>query len=623
MDAKPASPRPPRWGWLVFVAVAGLWLWQSHSGGGDGDAVDYSTALAYIRDGKVAEVTLDDTTMTGVLKADNASFHTTVPKDERLVPLLDDKGVKIKADSSKPSVLLSLLLSLLPWVLILGVSYWLSRRAQSMMGGMPGGGPIAGFLRRGKKFEPAAVKRATFDDVAGLSAAKRDLSEIVTFLAEPARFLALGAKIPRGILLVGPPGTGKTLLARAVAGQANVPFYSISASEFVEMYVGVGAARVRDLFEEAKRNSPSIVFIDEIDAVGRARGTGVGGGHDEREQTLNQLLSQMDGFERGDLTIVIASTNRPDVLDPALLRPGRFDRRVTVDLPEGTARRAILGVHTRGKPLSPDVDLDRVASSTVGFSGADLENLANEAALAASRRGGERLTRDDFSSAYDKIVLGDPRETKLGDAEKMRVAVHESGHAIVAWSAPEAAPLNRVSILPRGSALGVTHMIQEEDKHLHTSGELEARLRVLLGGYAAERAVLGEVSSGAAHDLKEATRIATHMVAHYGMSKALGPVYYEHDEQHAFLGQRVATDAGTSDTTLHAIETEARGLIAQALAAADATLTTHRTKLDALIANLLDHETLEHDALDALLGPAMRRPGAVPVSAPVPPSRVA
>ena len=618
----PSPPRRhgPRWGWLVFVAIVGLWLWTT-SRGNDGQTVDYSTALGWIRDGKVSEVTIDDAALTGHLKENNKEFHTITPKDDRLVPLLDDKHVTIKAVANKPPIILSLFLSLLPWVLIIGASWWLSRRAQSMM--VAGGGPFGGFLKRGKKFERTGTgaSRVTFDDVAGLGGPKRDLTEIVSFLKEPSRFLALGAKIPRGVLLVGPPGTGKTLLARAVAGQADVPFYSISASEFVEMFVGVGAARVRELFEEAKKNAPSIVFIDEIDAVGRARGTGVGGGHDEREQTLNQLLSQMDGFERGDLTIVIAATNRPDVLDPALLRPGRFDRRVVVDLPEAPARRAILVVHTRGKPLGPDVDLDRLAATTVGFSGADLENLANEAALAASRRGGERITRDDFSSAYDKIVLGDPRETKLRDTEKTRVAVHESGHATVAWSVPEAEPLNRVSILPRGMALGATHQLAGEDRHLHTRAELEARLRVLLGGYAAERAVLGDISTGAENDLREATRLATSMVAHYGMSEKLGAVYYEHVEQHAFLGQRVATDSGTSDVTVHAIETEARRMLGHALAGAEAAITEHRAKLDALVGDLLVRETLEREDLDRLLGPETRLPGVVPVSAPVPPTR--
>ena len=463
----------------------------------------------------------------------------------------------------------------------------------------------------------------TFDDVAGLANAKRDLSEIVEFLKQPELFASLGAKIPRGVLLVGPPGTGKTLMARAVAGEADVPFYSISASEFVEMFVGVGAARVRELFTEAKKNAPSIVFIDELDGVGRARGTGLGGGHDEREQTLNQLLSEMDGFDRGDLVVVIAATNRPDVLDSALLRPGRFDRRVVIDLPEAGARKAILGVHTKGKPLAADVDLEQVAATTPGFSGADLANLANEAALAATRRRADAITRADFSAAYDKLVLGDPREGKLRLVEKKRVAVHESGHAVIAWATPEAEPLSRVSILPRGMALGATQQIAPEDRHLHTRAELDARVLVLLGGYAAEQVVLGEISTGAENDLGEATRLASKMVAHYGMSQALGPVRYDIREEHAFLGQRIATDSGTSDATVHAIETEARALLARALTTATAALTAHRAELDRLGAALLEEETLERDRLDELLGPRTAPPDVLPIQAPVPGPRAA
>jgi cell division protease FtsH len=425
------------------------------------------------------------------------------------------------------------------------------------------------------------------------------------------------------VLLIGPPGTGKTLIARAVAGEAEVPFYSISASEFVEMFVGVGAARVRELFAEAKRNAPSIVFIDELDGVGRMRGTGLGGSHDEREQTLNQLLSEMDGFDRSDLVVVLAATNRPDVLDAALLRPGRFDRRVVIDLPEAGARQAILAVHTKDKPLAFDVDLARTAATTAGFSGADLANLANEAALSATRRHAAKIERIDFTLAYDKLVLGDPREGKLRPVEKKRVAVHESGHAVVAWATPQAEPLNRVSILPRGMALGATQQIAPEDRHLHTRAELDARLLVLLGGYAAEQAVLGEISTGAENDLGEATRLASKMVAHYGMSEALGPVRYDVQEEHAFLGQRIATETGTSDATVHAIETEARKLLGRALAAATAAITAHRARLERLVAALLEHETLERDALDDLLGPRTRPADVVPIQAPVPATKTA
>jgi cell division protease FtsH len=613
----------------MLVALLGVfWLVQSSLSDDAPPEVDYSTVLRWIRDGHAQEVVLRGSELSGKLKAAQqrdgvavSEFRTTIPDDERLVPLLDDKGVEIRVESPDSPWLVRVLVMLLPWVLIIGVWLWLSRRAQQMM--VAGGGPLGGFLKRGRKFEKASAPAAKFDDVAGLAGAKRDLAEIVEFLREPARFERLGAKIPRGVLLIGPPGTGKTLIARAVAGEADVPFYSISASEFVEMFVGVGAARVRELFTEAKRNAPSIVFIDELDGVGRSRGTGLGGSHDEREQTLNQLLSEMDGFERQDLVVVLAATNRPDVLDAALLRPGRFDRRVVIDLPEAAARREILAVHTRDKPLADDADLDRVAATTVGFAGADLANLVNEAALHASRRRAARIGRVDFSAAYDKLVLGDPREGKLRPIEKKRVAVHESGHAIVAWATPEAEPLNRVSILPRGMSLGATQQVAPEDRHLHTRAELEARLHVLLGGYAAEKAVLGEISTGAEHDLGEATRLASKMVAHYGMSEALGPVRYDVREEHAFLGQRIATESGTSDATVHAIENEARRLLGRALAAATAVITAQRARLDRLSAALLEHETLERDALDQLLGPRVHAPDVVPIQAPLPATKSA
>jgi cell division protease FtsH len=412
----------------------------------------------------------------------------------------------------------------------------------------------------------------------------------------------LGGKVPRGVLLAGPPGTGKTLLARAVAGESGVPFYSISAAEFIEMFVGLGAARVRDLFKDAKKSAPTIVFIDEIDAVGRARGAGLGGGNDEREQTLNQLLSEMDGFERTDLVVVIAATNRPDVLDPALLRPGRFDRRILVDRPELAARKAILGVHVKGKPLAPDVDLQILAQNTPGFSGADLANLVNEAALSATRKGRDSITAEDFAEAYDKIVLGDPREAKLDAKEKRRVAVHESGHAVVARFSPEAEPLHRVTIIPRGMALGATQQSPGEDRHLMAQAELESRLRVLMGGYASERLILGSISTGAENDLKEATRLASHMVAHYGMSERLGPVYYDHDAEHPFLGQRMGTESGTSPSTIAVIEEEARRILTRAMEEAATMLTVRRAELDRLIAALLEHETLERDDLAGILG---------------------
>ncbi len=452
------------------------------------------------------------------------------------------------------------------------------------------------------RFERERQVAVTFDDVAGLAAAKQDLREVVEFLRHPEHFRRLGGKVPRGILLVGPPGTGKTLLARAVAGEAKVPFFSINGSEFIELFVGVGAARVRELFEEAKKVAPAILFIDEIDAVGRSRGAGMGGGHDERAQTLNQRLSEMDGFSRNDLTIVLAATNRPDVLDSALLRPGRFDRRVMVDRPECGARRAILTVHTKDKPLATEVDLDAIAKNTPGFSGADLANLVNEAALGATRRGADAIEQQDFSAAYDKIVLGDPRETKLDPAEKQRVAVHEAGHAVLAHYTPGAEPPERVTIIPRGMALGVTQQTPGVDRHLMTRAELSARLQVLMAGYAAESVVFGDVSSGAANDLQKATDIAFNMVAHFGMSERVGPVYHEHRTEHPFLGQRLAVEGGTSDATVHVIEEETRRFLNDALEHAKARIGERRAELDRLVAALMDDETLERKRIEEILG---------------------
>jgi cell division protease FtsH len=495
----------------------------------------------------------------------------------------------------------------------MGLWIWLSRRAQKMMMSS-GAGPFGMLRTRSRRFEKP-VGHLTFDDVAGLASAKRDLQEIIQFLKDPRRFQRLGGKVPRGVLLVGPPGTGKTLLARAVAGEAEVPFFSISGSEFIEMFVGVGAARVRELFEEAKKSAPAIIFIDEIDAVGRSRTAGFGASNDEREQTLNQLLSEMDGFGRNDLTIVLAATNRPDILDSALLRPGRFDRRVIVDRPELPARRAILGVHTREKPLAADVDLDDIAKNTPGFSGADLANLANEAALGATRRGAETIAHSDFSEAYDKIVLGDPRETKLDSKEKRRVAVHEAGHAVVAHFTSDVEPLRRVTIIPRGVALGVTQQSPAPDRHLMTRPELDARLRMLLGGYAAESLVLGFVSTGAENDLREATGLASKMVAHFGMSENLGTAYYDYQEEHPLLGQKITSPGGTSDATIHAIEDEVRRLLATARDEARELLTARRAALDTLVTALLEHETIEHDDLIRLLAEAAPAPKAGPAAA--------
>jgi cell division protease FtsH len=597
--------------WLMLLAMFGaMWLWLSHAESRGHPSVDYSTLYSWAEHGQLESATLKGRRLDGKLRSavklegrDVTEFHTELPeRDDSLLPLLRQEGTRIAVEREEQPVAIQLVLSILPWALVIGVWFWLSRRAQGMLAH---GGPLGELTKsKSRRFDTDRAPDVTFEDIAGLEGAKRDLQEIVQFLKEPGRFRRLGAKVPRGVLLVGPPGTGKTLLARAVAGESGVPFFSINASEFVEMFVGLGAARVRDLFAEAKKSAPAIVFIDEIDAVGRTRGAGLGVAHDEREQTLNQLLAEMDGFSREQLLVVLAATNRPDVLDPALLRPGRFDRRVVVDRPELAARRAILGVHAKGKPLAADVDLQAIAENTPGFSGADLANLVNEAAINATRRGAEAITAADFAAADDKIVLGDPREGKLGAKERRRVAVHEGGHAVVARFLPETEPLRRVSILPRGLALGATQQAAQEDRHLVTRAELRAKLAVMMGGYAAEQVALADISTGAENDLKQATDLATNMVAHYGMSDRLGPVYYEHKIEHPFLGQRIATEGGTSDATVHAIEDETRRMIGDALAVATDTVTKNRAVLDRLIAALLDKETLERADLDAVLGVA-------------------
>ena len=607
--APSSSPRPS---WSIFGVILALsiavWIWQTKASRAQAPSIPYSSFFQLVDTGKVKNVVITGQVIEGELTTKQQlsgqtlqTFRSLMPlEDVALLPLLRERHVEHRIASEEPPLALTLLTNLLPWLLLIGGLYWMSRRTQKMMAG---GGPLGGFLRgRTRKFEVDAQVNVTLADVAGLKGVKDDLREVVGFLREPERFRRLGGRVPRGVLLIGPPGTGKTLLARAVAGESGVPFYSISASEFIEMFVGVGAARVRELFQEAKKNAPSIIFIDEIDAVGRSRGAGLGGGNDEREQTLNQLLSEMDGFTRNDLTVVMAATNRPDVLDPALLRPGRFDRRVVVDRPELAARRAILNVHVQNKPLAADVDLDTLARTTPGFSGADLANLTNEAALSATRRGAEKIEAQDFRTAYDKIVLGDLRESTLDIKEKQRVAIHEAGHAIVTHGSPHAEPLHRISIIPRGMALGVTQQTPAADRHIMTQPELEARLQVLMGGYAAERVVLGDVSTGAENDLKEATKLATKMVANYGMSKTLGAVYYDHEAEHAFLGHRVATESGTSDATTFAIEGEARAALTAALTGASRTIERHRGQLDALVAALLEHETLEQKDLAPILG---------------------
>jgi cell division protease FtsH len=466
---------------------------------------------------------------------------------------------------------------------------------------MSGGGFLSGYIRSPARRYEKTRTRIGFDDAAGMEAAKRELQEIVDFLRNPDKFTRLGAQVPKGVLLVGPPGTGKTLLARAVAGEANVPFFSINGSEFIQMFVGVGASRVRDLFKTAKEAAPCVIFIDEIDAVGRMRGAGVGGGSDEREQTLNQILSEMDGFQAAETVIVLAATNRPDVLDAALLRPGRFDRHVTVDRPTWQGRVAILKVHTRNKPLADTLDLEKVARSAIGMSGADLRNLCNEAALVATRAGKSAIEQADFADAMDRVQLGARREEIYSDEEKRRTAYHEAGHALCAWLEPKADPLTRVSIIPRGRTGGVTMFAPNEDRIDISQSECLARLVVLLGGRAADRMVFGEPMSGAISDLKQSTRIARQMVTQFGMSERLGPVSYRAGEEHVFLGKEITESRDFSEGTARIIDEEVQRILGEAERRATKLLEQNRPDLDLLANALLESEEIDREMIDKLL----------------------
>jgi cell division protease FtsH len=509
--------------------------------------------------------------------------------------------VEVRAESAQTPWLATALIGILPWILIIGLFWYASKKMQERMIGGDGPGGIFGFSKsKAKRFHKGA-SNVTFDDVAGLENAKRDLREITGYLKDPARYRKLGAKIPKGILLMGPPGTGKTLLAKAVAGEADVPFFSISGSEFIEMFVGVGASRVRDMFESAKAEAPAIIFIDEIDSVGRARGTGLGGGHDEREQTLNQILGEMDGFDPHETVVVLAATNRPDVLDPALLRPGRFDRKITLDLPDKKARLAILKIHTSGVALGDDIDLDRLAALTAGFSGADLENMVNEAALLAGREGLDAVDMGMLLSARDKVVLGGKREMVLGEDEKKTIAFHEAGHALVASLLPNADPLDKVTIIPRGHALGATEQIPEHERHNLSQSYLHDRIGVMLGGRVSEQIVFAEFSSGAEDDLKQATRLARHMVTHWGMSEKIGPLAFRRGEEHIFLGREMTQQRDYSEHTAQIIDEEVTQLIRGIEEEIVRLLQQHRPQLDALAGELQEKETLEKGDIEAII----------------------
>ncbi len=577
---------------LVSIVVAQLVSQRS----GESQLTYYAFEQA-VGEGRVQSGLIRDQVFHGKMK-DGTKFTVTLPPtlDSELLNRWKDAGVQLEFKSRRPDIG-QYLLGLLPWLLVLGFGILMIRRMSNM-------GP-KGLFQFGKskaRVYSESGQKITFDNVAGADEAKEELREIIDFLREPKKFVRVGGRIPRGVLLLGPPGTGKTLLAKAVAGEAGVPFFSISGAEFVEMFVGVGASRVRDLFETGKKNAPCIIFIDEIDAVGRHRGAGLGGGHDEREQTLNQLLIEMDGFEENDGVILVAATNRPDILDPALLRPGRFDRQIVVDRPDVKGRLAILQVHARNKPLGDDLNLEVIAKSTPGMSGAELANLMNEAALLAARRDGDRVMMQDVEAAKDKVMMGiERRSVVIPERERRVTAYHEAGHVLVALFTPEVDPVHKVTIIPRGQALGLTHFVPLDDKRSYSRRYLEGQLATLLAGRVAEQEVFSEVTSGAANDLQRATEIAKTMVTRWGMSDKLGPITYGQKHEEVFLGRDYTAQRDFSDETAHSIDQAVRELVEGAEQRARHILTSERSRLDRLSNALVERESLSGDEIHALL----------------------
>jgi cell division protease FtsH len=561
--------------------------------------ISFSQLLTEVDQNHVRDVVIQGPEIHGTF-TNGSSFQTYAPNDPTLVSRLYNGKVSITAKPPGDNVpwFVSLLVSWLPFIALIGVWIFLSRQMQG------GAGKAMGFGKSRAKMLTEAHGRVTFEDVAGVDEAKQDLQEIVEFLRDPGKYQRLGGRIPRGVLLVGPPGTGKTLIARAVAGEANVPFFTISGSDFVEMFVGVGASRVRDMFEQAKKNAPCIIFIDEIDAVGRHRGAGLGGGNDEREQTLNQLLVEMDGFEANEGVILIAATNRPDVLDPALLRPGRFDRQVVVPNPDVVGREQILKVHVRKVPLAPDINLKTIARGTPGFSGADLMNLVNEAALTAARRNKRMVTQSEFEEAKDKVMMGAERKSLvMTEEEKMLTAYHEGGHAIVGLNVIATDPIHKATIIPRGRALGMVMQLPERDKLSMSLEQMTSRLAIMMGGRVAEELVFGrdKVTSGASSDIEQATRLARMMVTRWGLSEELGTVSYGENQDEVFLGMSVSRTQNASEATVQKIDTEIRRFVEEGYNEATRILTEKRADLEALAKGLLEFETLTGDEIQDLL----------------------
>jgi cell division protease FtsH len=604
--------------WLSLLVVMVL-AWHFAPMNQREQTFKFSEFMDKVEAGEVQEVTITGYEVKGKL-ANHEPFHSVIPAGvlgyERLIDNLRQKKVAITIQPDQTPAWASALFTWAPLILIIGFWIFFMRQMQS------GGNKALSFGKSKAKLLASQQKKVTFKDVAGVDEAKEELQEIIEFLREPQKFQKLGGRIPKGVLLMGPPGTGKTLLARAIAGEANVPFFSISGSDFVEMFVGVGASRVRDLFEQGKKNAPCIIFIDEIDAVGRHRGAGLGGGHDEREQTLNQLLVEMDGFESNDGVILIAATNRPDVLDPALLRPGRFDRRVVVSRPDVRGREGILQVHTRKIPLSEDVNTSVLARATPGFSGADLANLVNEAALLAARRNQKFVTMADFESSKDKVLMGAERKSMIiTDEEKKITAYHEGGHALVAALLPHTDPLHKVTIIPRGMALGLTQQLPTEERHNYSKDQLESRIAVCMGGRIAEEITFGQITTGAQNDIEQATEMARKMVCEWGMSEALGPLTYGKKEEAIFLGKEFNRHQDYSEATALKIDAEVKKIVSEQYDRAHKILTEKRAQLIVVAEALLEHEVLDAEQLSQILAGQpitvrIPRPATPPIVAP-------